>query len=203
MRCTNCDEELTDGEAHFAFDEPYCEECFDNSYTYCCRCDTIVSRNDITHYSDDGDPYCSDCWDEDYDDEAPNNPNVYEEDRDLIIHLSRSWLQGNNEYRRLIIINEKDYHLKTIRSKVRYTYRPLYVFGLIDREDYQISASKNIIDDIKEFALLNLSNVKVIEGIGTNRLGISLSLRENHQKEIVNLIKKITSLKETATVAQQ
>ena len=59
MRCTNCDEELKDGEAHFAFDEPYCEECFDNSYTYCCRCDSIVSRNDITHYSDDGDPYCS------------------------------------------------------------------------------------------------------------------------------------------------
>jgi len=203
MRCENCDEELTDDQAHFAFDEPYCEECFDNQFTYCCRCDTVVSRSDITHYSDDGDPYCSDCWDEDYDDDAPNNPNVYEEDRDLIIHLSRSWLQGNNEYRRLIIINEKDYHLKTIRIKVGYTYRPLYVFGLIDRDEYQISASKNIIDEVKEYVLLNFTDIKVIEGIGTNRLGISLSLRENERKEIVSLIKKITSLKETALVVQQ
>ena len=201
MRCTNCDVELADGEARFAFDEPYCEECFDNNYTYCCRCDSIVSRNDIIHYSNDGDPYCSDCWDEDYDDEAPNNPDVYDVDRDLIIHLSRSWLQGNNEYRRLIVINEKDYHLNAIRSKVGFTYRPLYVFGLIDRDDYQISASRNIIEDVKEFTLLNFSDIKVIEGVGTNRLGISLSLRENHKKEVIELIKQITSIKEPVSAA--
>jgi hypothetical protein len=196
MRCENCEEELTEDQAHFAYDEPYCEECFDNLFIYCCRCDSVVSRSDIIHYSDDGDPYCTDCWDEDYDDDAPNNPNIYDEDRDLIIHLSRSWLQVNNKYRRLIVINERDDHLKEIRGKVGYTYRPLYVFGLIDREDYQISASRNILDEVKEYMLLHFTDVKVIEGIGTNRLGISLSLRETSRKEITSLIKEITSVEE-------
>ena len=200
MRCTNCDQEISNDEARYFCDEPYCEVCFDNSFTYCCRCDNPIDRSEVYHYSDDGDPFCTDCWYEEYDDEAPNNPAVYEEDREFIIHLSRSWLQGNNEYRRLIVINENDHHLKEIRSKVGYTYRPLYVFGLIDRDEYQLSTSKNIIDEVKEFVLLNFTGVKVNEGVGTNRLGICLSLRENERKEIVSLIKKITSLKETALV---
>ncbi len=194
MKCSSCDKELNDNNVHWAFDEPYCEDCFDDQFNYCCRCDTVISSGS-THYQD-GDPYCEDCYPDDYDYDAPENPDVTEGDRDYIIHLSRSWLEGKLEFRRLVNINEKDIHLKSIRDKVGLVERPVYLFGLLDRKEYQISASQNIIEDVREFILLNLSKVEVTQGIGCNRLGISLSLRENNRNDIISLIKQISKVKE-------
>lgn len=202
MTCVNCGDEIHDVDTRWAFDEPYCEDCFSDCFNYCSRCDTVISR-DNTHYSDDGDPYCSECWDEDYDDDAPKNPDVYEEDRELIVKLSRSWLEGKNIYHKLIYINDKDFHLQNIRNKVGLTQNPIYVFGLIDREDYQLSASQNIYDDVRQFALLHFPDVKITQGIGTNRLGVSLSLRASYQKEIIELIQQITSVEETAPAVNE
>ena len=200
MKCTHCDEEIRDDSARWAWDEPYCENCFENLFNYCCRCDSVINR-DETHYNADGDPYCSDCWDEDFDDDAPNNPNVFESDREHIIHLSRSWLQGKTDTRRFISINQKDYFLKTLRGKVGLVGSPLYIFGLTDRDEYQISASQNIMEDVKEFLLFNLPEIKVTETFGSNRLGISFSLRKENLPKIIELIKQITSVKETVTAA--
>ncbi len=130
-----------------------------------------------------------------FDYDAPNNPEVTPSDREYIIQLSRSWLQGKVEYKKLISINDKDYHLKSIKDKVGLVETPLYLFGLVDRDEYQISASPNIIEQVREACLLNGIQSEVKEGIGCNRLGVSLSLRQGNLYQIVNLIKQITTVK--------
>ena len=135
------------------------------------------------------------CYEQEHDDDAPDNPEVYDSDREFIIQISRNWLQGKVEYKKLISINDKDYHLKAIKDKVGLVENPIYIFGLADRDEYQISASPNIIEDVKEVALINGIEAVIKEGIGCNRLGISLSLRQNNLPQIVNLIKQITAVK--------
>ncbi len=70
MHCHNCDDELSDDQVRWAFEEPYCEDCFDNMFNYCCRCDGVIYR-ESAHYNDEGDPYCSDCYEDNFDDDAP------------------------------------------------------------------------------------------------------------------------------------
>src|SRR5690606_17941112 len=199
MNCNNCNTELTDDEIRWAFEEPYCEDCHSDLFTYCCHCDSVIYRTEA-HYNDDGDPYCTDCYDEGYDDSCPSNPDVDESDRAFIITLSRNWLQGKIDNRRLISINNKDHHLQSIRTKVGLVESPIYLFGLIDRDEYQISASGDLYNTVKEYVMLNGIDAEVMLTQGCNRLGISLSLRKNNQKQIVDLIKSITSIKEPATV---
>ena len=192
MTCNNCQEALTDNNAFYAFGEPYCEDCFSDYFNYCVRCDTVISREN-SHYNDDGDSYCSDCWEDGYDDDAPDNPEVYEEDRDLIVNLSRGWLKTDYDTRRMISINSRDHHLKAIRNKVGLTHNRIYVFGLIDRDEYQLSASQDIIEEVREFAMLNLPDVTVVEALGAGRLGVSLSLRTLYSDEIISLIRMLTT----------
>lgn len=196
MRCTHCGDQITESEARFAYDNPYCQECFDEFYNYCSRCDTIIGR-DYTTYDSDGEPFCNECWENQIDnDVAPDNPDVNDDDRELIIRLSRNWLNGKVDYSKFIDINERDQYLKAIKTKVGLVDNPLYVFGLMDREEYQISCSSDLFNDVKEYAMLNLPDIQITETDGENRLGISLSLRENNQTEIVNLIKHICTVKE-------
>jgi len=193
MHCNNCEEDLHDDAVRWAFEQPFCEDCFDNLFNYCCRCDSVIYRENA-HYNDDGDPYCSDCFQEDYDDDAPDNPDVTDTDREHVIKLSRSWLHGRVETRRPIFINDKDILLRTIKDKVGLVDNPIYVFGLVDREEYQISASSDLFDTVQGFLLTKQSTAKVISSPGCNRLGISLALRKNHQSEIIELIKTVTSV---------
>lgn len=193
MHCHNCEEDLHDDEVRWAFEAPYCEDCFDNLFNYCCRCDSVIYRENA-HYNDDGDPYCSDCYQDDYDDDSPDNPDVTDSDREHVIKLSRSWLQGKVETRRPIFINDKDILLKTIKDKVGLVDNPIYVFGLVDRDEYQLSVSSDLFDTVQSFLLVKQSVAKVISSPGCNRLGISLALRKNHQPQIIELIKTVTSV---------
>ena len=196
MRCNGCERELTDIEARWAFDEPYCESCFDETFNYCSRCDSVMYRSD-THYNSEADPMCSDCYDDDCDNDAPENPDVYDSDRELIINLSRSWLQGKVDTRRPVYINQKDILLKTIKDKIGLVDKPIYIFGLIDRDEYQILASNDLLEEVQEFVLTNNLDITVMPSPGCNRIGISQSLRKNNQTEIISLIKTLTTVKET------
>lgn len=199
MHCHNCEDELRDSEVRWAFEEPYCEDCFDNMFNYCCRCDSVIYR-ESSHYNDDGDPYCAECFEENYDDNCPDNPDVTDSDRELVVKLSRGWLQGKVETRRPVFINDKDILLRTIKDKVGLVDNPIYVYGLVDREEYQLSASADIFSSVHQFTLLNDIKVKVQASPGCNRLGISLFLRKNYQKEVVEMIKQITTVQELVTV---
>ena len=33
------------------------------------------------HYNDEGDPYCNECYEDNYDDDAPDNPDVTDSDQ--------------------------------------------------------------------------------------------------------------------------
>lgn len=193
MRCYNCECELQDNNARFAFDEPYCEECFSDNFNYCHHCDTII-RSDRTNYDSNGNSYCEDCYEDQHDEDCPDNPDVYDSDRKLILELSRNWLQGKVARKSLIHINKKDFLLQKIRDRVGLLESSLYIFGLQDRNEYQLSASPNLIDQIKEFILLNGLNLTVIEGIGCNRLGISYTLRKDNLDLVLNLIKEISQV---------
>lgn len=200
MNCNNCNATLEDIQVHWAFDLPYCGDCHSDLFTYCSRCDALIYRSEA-HFTEDGeDPFCSECYENDYDDDCPENPRVDESDREFIIRLSRNWLQGKVDNRRLISINDKDYHLQTIKTKVGLIDNPIYVFGLKDRDDYQICASSDLFDEIqKTVKELNLP-VKIIQSAGCNRLGINLLFRQSYQTELVQLIKAVTTLKEPALI---
>lgn len=196
--CIDCGRLLNEENIRTAFDNVYCEDCFSENFNYCSRCDEILYREE-THWDNDGNPFCSECYDNEHDDDSPDNPEVYDSDRKLVLQLSRNWLSGKCSYKTLIKINSKDYLLQKLRDMVGLVDIPIYVFGLIDRDEYQVSASPNILEEVKEFVLLNGIEAKVIEGIGCNRLGISHSLRKEHLFKICSLIKSITLVKELIT----
>lgn len=195
MRCIICNCELESHQVRYAFEEVYCEDCFSENYNVCCRCDDVISR-DQTLWDRDGNPYCNECFEDDYDDEAPDNPEVYEADRKLILQLSRDWLNGKCNHKSLIRINTKDYHLQKIKDKVGLVDVPIYLFGLIDREEYQLSVSPNLLDQVKRFILLNGLDLKINKGIGSNRIGVSYSLRKDHLITVIKLIKQLTHQQE-------
>jgi len=193
--CIICDCELGEHQIHRAFDDNYCEDCFNENYNYCNRCDCVISR-DETYWDNDGDPYCSECYENEHDEDAPDNPDVYDSDRKLVLELSRNWLSGRCNHKTLLKINTKDFLLQKIRDKIGLVDSSVYIFGLQDREEYQLSASPNIIDQVKEFVLINGLVLKVTEGIGCNRLGISYSLRKENLDLVVKLIKQISQVNE-------
>lgn len=195
MRCTICNSEVPSHEVRYAFEDVLCEECFSENYNVCNRCDDVISR-DQTLYDHDGNPYCSACYEDSYDDDSPDNPEVFDADRKLILQLSRDWLCGRCNHKSLININKNDFLLQKIKDKIGLVDVPIYVFGLIDREEYQLSVSPNLMDQVKEFILLNGLDLKITEGIGSNRIGVSYSLRKDHLPTVVNLIKQLTEQKE-------
>ena len=193
MHCTNCDEPVNDNQVRWANEQPYCEECFEEIYNYCSRCDGVILR-EHTLYDSSGDPLCNDCYEENFDDDCPDNPSVSDSDRELVIKLSRSWLQGKLETRRPIFINDKDILLKTIKDKVGLVDNPIYLFGLVDRDEYQLSASSDLFEPVQQFVLIHNIQATVVSTPGCNRLGLSLSLRKSNQEQIIELIKSITTV---------
>lgn len=199
-RCEVCDAVLSEDAIRYVHSNILCEECFDEAYTYCSRCDGVITRSEA-QYDDCGDPYCDECYSENYDDDCPDNPDVNDLDRQLIIHLSRNWLQGKLDTRKPIEINELDLSLKDIRNQVGLVDKPLYCYGLVDREEYQITASFDLIDEVKKYLTEREQNISVQFITGTRRLGISESLRANHTNFIINLLKALTSNTDSAVSA--
>ena len=192
--CTRCTEVLHEDQVRWAFDNPYCQDCFDEDYIYCSRCDTLLNRTDA-HFNYDDDAYCCECWSEEGDDGSPNNPDVNDNDRELILKLSRNWLLGRRYSKNIIKINQNDFLLPWIRDKVGLVENQIYVFGLNDCEVHQLSASDNLIESVEEFIRSYDLNWKVISGTGFNRLGIAYALRKDQIKDVLKLIKHVTKVK--------
>jgi len=190
-RCFDCGQEISGDETRFAYDEPYCESCFDDRFTYCCRCDMLLRRDDV-HWDNDGDPFCDACWEENNDDDSPENPEVSDNDRRLIIELCRGYISGRNTGKTLIKIRSTDFMLKELQRAVSFVSKPIYVYGLTDTHDYQISCSPDLVSQVKEYLLLNGLSWQICEESGINRLGISYSLRKNNLNELTRLIRSIT-----------
>jgi hypothetical protein len=193
MRCNNCNVVIPDGEVRWAYEDPYCESCFNDSYTYCSACDSVVARSEVT-YNNSDDPLCSDCYQEQYDDDAPDNPEVDENDRVYILTLSRNWLAGKIDSRRYININTKDYFLSEIRNKVGLIDCPINLYGLKEHEEYQITVSPDLEEVLKEFLPESLKYYKIQSVVGVRRLGLSYNIRKDYRPEIIQLIKSLTTV---------
>jgi hypothetical protein len=193
MRCNNCNDVIPDGEVHWAYEDPFCHSCFSDSYTYCSACDSVVSRNEVV-YNNSDDPLCNDCYQDAYDDDAPDNPPVEESDREYILTLSRNWLSGKIDFRRFININTKDFFLSEIRTKVGLIDSPVNLYGLKEREEYQITVSPDL-ETIKELLPESLKyyTIKSVEGV--RRIGLSYNIRKDYRQEIIQLIKLLTVVK--------
>jgi hypothetical protein len=194
MRCNNCNDVISDGEVRWAYEDPFCESCFNDSYTYCSACDSVISRNEVV-YNNSDDPLCNDCYQDAYDDDAPDNPEVTDTDRDYILTLSRNWLSGKIDFRRFININTKDFFLSEIRNKVGLIDSPINLYGLKEREEYQITLSPDLEETLKELLPESLKyyTIKSVEGV--RRLGLSYNIRRDNRQEIIQLIQSITVVK--------
>jgi hypothetical protein len=191
MRCTNCNDIIPEGEVRWAYEDAYCENCFNDSYTYCSACDSVVARSEVS-YNNSDDPLCSDCYSDAYDDDAPDNPEVDETDRQYILTLSRNWLSGKVDHRRFVNINTKDFFLSEIRTKVGLIDSPINLYGLKEREEYQITLSPDLKQTVKELLpeSLRYYTIKSVEGV--RRLGLSYNIRKDYRSEIIQLIKSLT-----------
>jgi hypothetical protein len=199
-RCESCGEPISEDNAHWYDGDMFCEGCFYDSYTYCQRCDDAINR-DYCHIDNDGDHICDRCWDEDIDDNAPDNPEVNDSEREQIINLSKCWLKGEKP-KTLIRINRNDYHLEEIQSGVGLVVSALYIYGLYDRDEYQIKASPNIFEAVREQISELQIEATLFEDIGHNRLSFSRTLREEHREEIIQLIKSIHNSKTEEVCAE-
>jgi hypothetical protein len=201
MRCNNCNDVIPDGEVRWAYEDPFCESCFNDAYTYCSACDSVVSRNEVV-YNNSDDPLCNDCYQDAYDDDAPDNPTVEEADREFILTLSRNWLSGKIDFRRFININTKDFFLSEIRSKVGLIDSPVNLYGLKERDEYQITLSPDLEQNVKELLPESLKYYKIKSVEGVRRLGMSYNIRRDYRPEIIQLIKSLTVVHKEELVQQ-
>jgi hypothetical protein len=179
-------------------DDPYCEDCFNESFTYCSRCDETIDR-DYARYNSSDEVMCSDCYEEDEDTDAPNDPQIFDSQRNEIISLAKDWLSGKRP-KRLIKINPNDYLLPEIQEGLGLVDNVLYLYGLQDREEYQMKVSSNLFNRVSQHTTLNNWDITIEKDTGTNRIGLSRTLRETKLDEIINLLRNLTTTqKEIAT----
>ena len=136
---------------------------------------------------------CSDCYEEDEDPDAPDDPQIFDSQRNEIISLAKDWLNGKRP-KRLIKINPNDFSLAEIQAGVGLVDHVLYLYGLQDREEYQIKASPNLFNRVSQYTTLNNWDITIIQDVGTNRIGISRSLQRNQTTmKSSNLLRNLTT----------
>ena len=194
--CDCCEKQLDEDDVRWAFDNPLCDDCFSETYTYCNSCDDVITRDEAYYENDD--PFCYNCYEDNTDNNAPNNPPVDETDRELIIHLSNNWLTGKTNLKYPLKINKNDLLLPELKTKTGLIDKQIYVYGLLDREEYQLRATTDLFNHISQYVTLNNWNVKLTsETSGVGRLGVSKELRENRTAELAAMIHSITQQTDT------
>ncbi|MBL1215802.1 MAG: hypothetical protein HND52_20705 [Ignavibacteriae bacterium] len=196
--CDCCERQLDDDDIQWAFDNPLCDDCFSETYTYCVSCDCTLGRDEAYYENDD--PYCYNCYEDNTDSHAPNDPPVDDTDRELIIHLSNNWLAGKSNFKYPLKINHNDFQLPELKSKTGLIDKSIYVYGLVDRDEYQLRATTDLFNLISQYVTLNNWDVKLTnEATGIGRLGISRELRENRADELVEMLHSIINQTDPTT----
>lgn len=187
MVCYNC-ENTIHGDYNTVYGDIWCEECYNDVFTTCDRCEGLIRRDDVY----DGD-LCQSCYDERQDDpEAPDDPYVDNTDRQLIVQLARDCAMGKVIPKYTLKVNIKDYELPKLKKVVGLVEKSLYVFGLRDDHGYQLMVSEDLLPRVVEFRDLFLKDYIIESGPGAGRIGVSYSLRDKHFEEVVKLIKYIS-----------
>ena len=186
--CSRCDCRISDEDTRWAFEEPYCDECFGIQFSYCDRCDAVIHAADGNYIQDTC--CCDDCYDKaNGEDDAPDNPVILPMDREEIVRLCRDWLYGKKKKRDFIKINPPDLELEKIREKVGRVSRPVYVYGLLDRTQYDFCITPDLREAVNEFLILNGIYWKYFEIEGTGRIGLCKRLRYDEFNTVIKLLK--------------
>lgn len=64
--CHSCEEEISDYSYTGADGKQYCEDCFNDRFTYCYECDEVFDKDDLTWIDSDDRYVCEDCLDNKY-----------------------------------------------------------------------------------------------------------------------------------------
>ncbi len=187
--CTRCENRIPDEDIRWAFEEPYCDDCFGTLFSYCERCDSLIYASDGNYMRNAC--YCDECYDKEYcsDDDAPDNPVILPMDRQEIVNLCRDWLKGKMRKRHPIRINHDHVQLDLIRERVGKVSRPVYVYGLLDRTQYDFCISPDLREEVNEFLMLNGLEWKFFEADGFRRLGFCKRLRYGEPDNLIKLLK--------------
>lgn len=59
--CASCGDSVDEDYVCWGNDEPYCECCHGDRFTYCDRCDSDIDRENIVHIADEDEWVCEDC----------------------------------------------------------------------------------------------------------------------------------------------
>jgi hypothetical protein len=197
--CSRCECRISEDEERWAFEEPYCDDCFGTQFSYCERCDTLIHAADGNYMQDTC--YCDECYDKDFcsDDDAPDNPVILPMDREEIVNLCREWLSGKSRKKRHPLrINRNHFELDKIMERVGRVSRPVYVYGLLDRTQYDFCISPDLRIEVNEFLILNGIYWKYFEIEGFRRLGFCKRLRYGEFESVVKLLKYLCKARKKA-----
>jgi len=185
--CDDCGEHShTDNAYTTARNGSVCHSCYENHYFYCQRCDELYHNDDYR-----GDGYCVNCYDEDEEDKFyldPTEIRVTDKTKEKLCALLKKPLPVSLPgYCRG---NEGDPYITQVIRAVGEVDFPVYLHGLIDREEHQFSLAAPL---LRKFQKSDWKRAfKAIGNSSLNKIGICLDLRKNQFNRVVRLIKHLT-----------
>ena len=212
--CYDCGTTICVGDGTYVGEDLVCDHCYQNHYFNCEHCGTSYHNDD---YGEDG--YCRYCC-EDSDSERNDEERcirINSEDASVgEIEATLCLLAG--EMKRLRLrnrCNSNDIYLDEIVSQVGLVDDPVYLYGLIDREEYGLLvdpdtfkfldakgsihtvAGKDIVA-VESFSFIPI--VRHIHDRHIRAIGISRALREDFRDWVCNFVANITKKEEEVCV---
>lgn len=195
--CDDCERVIWSENSFNVNDRTICESCFNEHYGTCEACGVNLHRDQLFS-NDNGYDYCEGCYESDDDKIHIESREANEDDIDNVVYLLLNSLKRKNPF------NPRDSFLREIAEKIGEVENPVYLFGLRDRPDYEISVTPALYERIKhcimdfmgqEYLAIWSSVAPVIVRDCKNRyaIGFSKNLRENYQEWICEFIQDITN----------
>jgi hypothetical protein len=185
--CDNCGEYIHSDNAYStARNGSVCQNCYENHYFTCQRCDELYHNDDSR-----GDGYCVNCYEEDEEDKFyldPGEIRVTDKTKEKLRALLKKPLPVSLPG--CCRGNEGDPYIAQIIRAVGEVDLPVYLYGLLDRKEHQISLPAVLLQKFQKSEWRRA--FKTIGNSSLNKIGICLDLRKNQFNRVVRLIKYLT-----------
>lgn len=193
--CSHC-EELHQNDTMW---HDYCNRCAD-LYSECDECGDVSLSDDMEFDADGQQRLCAECVSKKGRNDMliEQNPPVTKETAEKLVAVLDRPLPKVGVKK--VSGNTGDYKISEIIKLVgEVKCHPFYIYGLIDRAEYQFAATRDIIQLVRVvLAKRNISHTAIIECKGTRKFGISYSYRCDTDL-CVDLVKEICESISTAS----
>jgi len=197
--CQGCFDEMfvccSDCSEYYHQDEVYdgiCRHCEEENYCTCNSCENRIHRDDAL-YDEDDEPYCENCYRES-DDDIPKNPEIGNDELIATSLLCKAPI-ANCPTAIRCWGNFKDVLIPNLIFKLGPVKHPVYLYGLKDREEYQLKLSVNVAGQIKKALAAHGLTPEILITGHASRIGIARQLRQEHFSTILKVLK--SALNET------